>query len=41
MLGAFSVPKCWEMAIMLLHAGDSAKIYCPQFYAFGGEEVYS
>jgi len=31
------MPKCWEMAIPLMHAGDSLKIYCPSFYAYGGE----
>jgi FKBP-type peptidyl-prolyl cis-trans isomerase len=35
------MPKCWEMAIPLMHAGDSLKIYCPSFYAYGGEKKYS
>jgi FKBP-type peptidyl-prolyl cis-trans isomerase len=33
--------KCWDLAVILLHAGEQIKISCPAYLANGGAEMYS
>ena len=40
-MGYYQAPKCWEIALISLKAGESIKMRCPAFYAYGGEEKYS
>ena len=39
-MGHYQVPKCWEIALTSLKAGERIKMECPAFYAYGGEEKY-
>lgn len=32
--------KCWDVAVCYMHAGQSLKIKCPSYYAYGGERRY-
>lgn len=40
-IGKYTVPKCWDIAIVGLHAGEQLTMKCPSFYAYGGNERYS
>ena len=40
-MGKYEVPKCWDIALVSMHAGEKFKIKCPAHYAYGGEEKYS
>jgi len=35
------VVKCWDMAVVNMHAGEKIKMFCPAHWANGGAEVYS
>jgi FKBP-type peptidyl-prolyl cis-trans isomerase len=39
--GNFHVVKCWDLSVILLHAGERIKIACPAYLANGGAEMYS
>ena len=39
--GNFHVVKCWDISVILLHAGEKLKISCPAYLANGGSEEYS
>lgn len=41
LMGHYDVPKCWEIALISMHAGESLSMKCPAFYAYGGHERYS
>ena len=32
--------KCWDVSICYMHAGQSLRIKCPSYYAYGGERRY-
>lgn len=32
--------KCWDIALVNLHAHESITVKCPSFYAYGGAERY-
>ena len=34
-VGGYTVIKCWQTAIMQMHVGEKAKIYCPSSTAYG------
>ena len=40
-LGAHEVFSCWDFAIPKLHKGDTARISCPSYYAWGGAYTQS
>ena len=40
-IGTYRVPKCWEIALASMKAGEKITLKCPPFYAYGGEEKYS
>lgn len=35
------MPKCWEIALVSLKAGEKIRMKCPAHYAYGGTEKYS
>ena len=39
-IGHYEVPKCWEIALTSLKAGERIRMECPAFYAYGGEQKY-
>jgi FKBP-type peptidyl-prolyl cis-trans isomerase len=39
--GHFHVVKCWDLAVILLHAGEKIRISCPAYLSNGGAEAYS
>lgn len=39
--GSFHVVKCWELAVVALHAGEQARVACPAYLSNGGAEAYS
>lgn len=41
LIGYYQVPKCWEIALVSLKAGEKIKMRCPAHYAYGGTEKYS
>lgn len=40
-LGAHEVFSCWDFAIPKLHKGDTARVSCPSYYAWGGAYTQS
>ena len=40
LIGYYQVPKCWEIALVSLRAGEKIKMRCPPHYAYGGSEKY-
>lgn len=41
LIGYYQVPKCWEIALVSLRAGEKVRMRCPAHYAYGGAEKYS
>lgn len=41
LIGYYQVPKCWEIALVSLRAGEKIRMRCPAHYAYGGTEKYS
>lgn len=39
-IGQFHVAKCWDIALVNMHAQESIKLKCPAFYAYGGTSRY-
>lgn len=39
--GRYQVVKCWDMSVFMMSRGETIEIYCPSFYAFGGQSTYS
>lgn len=39
--GKFQVVKCWDISVLMLHAGEKVKISCPAYLSHGGRTVYS
>lgn len=39
-IGTFHVAKCWDIALVNLHASESITIKCPAFYGYGGAARY-
>jgi len=40
-LGRYYPVKCWDLAIINMHAGEKFEIACPSYYARGGQSFYS
>ena len=38
--GFYEVVKCWDLAVYLLHTGESVTIKCPSKFAHGGRMTY-
>jgi len=40
-LGRYRVVKCWELAIINMHAGEQFKLACPAYLSHGGHAYYA
>lgn len=39
-IGQFHVARCWDIALVNLHAHESITVKCPAFYGYGGTSRY-
>lgn len=39
-IGQFHVAKCWDIALVNMHAHEAITVKCPGFYAYGGTSRY-
>lgn len=40
-LGEYKSVRCWEYAIPHMHENERFKMFCPEYFARGGESFYS
>lgn len=40
-LGRYRIAKCWELAVINMHAGEQAELHCPAYLSHGGHAYYA